>query len=115
MDHITFRGNTRQKEAIKRAADEGLADNESDAARMLIDQGAADLGILNGNGVQSKAENRRLNGVLQEASELAAYVGLAWGLMLTLFPESTVNWAILSPVMLALVVIVSKNLFVKYG
>jgi len=115
MEHKTFRAETQQVRAVEEATERGLADDESEATRMLIDQGAADLGILNGKGVQSSAERHRLKRVLQDLSEMVAYVGLAWGLVLTLYPQSEVQWVVIAPIMLALTVIVSKNMFVRHG
>lgn len=115
MDHITFRGENLQKQAIRRATEEGLAENESEATRLLINQGAADLGIVNGHGVQSQAERNRFKRVMQDMAEVGAYIGVAWGLVLTLYPHSTVNWLVIGPMLLALVLIVIKDLFVKHA
>lgn len=115
MEMLSFRANSRQHDAIEAATSMGLADNESEAARMLIDQGAADLGIVNGKGVQSGAERLRLKRVLQDAAEVAAYIGMAWGLVLMLYPSTSVDWGIIAPIMLALLVIVTKDLFHKYA
>lgn len=81
---------------------------------MLIDQGAADLGILNGQGSKAKAERARLKEMLDDMSEQAAYIGMAWGLMLTFYPQSGVNSQVLAPIMAVLLIIVTKNLFVRY-
>jgi hypothetical protein len=115
MELYSFRLESKQEDAIEKAEELGLAGDKSEATRRLIDQGAADLGIVNGNGVQSNAENMRLKRVLQEASKFAAYVGMAWGLVLSLYPSSSVNWAIVAPIMMALLVIIVKDLFLKYA
>lgn len=115
MKTLSFRATTRQQEAVQEATERGFADNESEAARLLIDQGAADLGIVNGNGLQSKADRIRFKRVLEEFAEVAAYVGMSWGLVLTMYPHSSVNWAVVAPLLIVLLVIVTKDLFVKYA
>lgn len=115
MQSVSFRAEQQQAKAIESVEEMGLADNESEAARLLINQGAADLGVMNGAGTTASAERRRLKRVLQDLSELVAYVGLAWGLVLMLYPHSEVQWMVVAPIMLALTVIVSKNMFVRHG
>lgn len=115
MERVTVRFNKRQLDAIEGATEKDLAENDSEAVRMLIDQGAADLGIVNGKGLQSSAERNRLKRVLQDAAEMISYVGLAWGLVLTLYPHSEVQWVVVAPIMLALTVIVAKNMFVRHA
>lgn len=114
-EHKSARFEKTQLDAISAAQEQDLADNDTEAMKVLINQGAADLGIVNGQGVQSSAERQRLKRVLQEVAEAAAYFGMAWGLVLMLYPNQSVNWVVLGPTMLALLLIVTKDLFMKYG
>jgi len=115
MKSVSFRANSRQTTAIEKATERGFAENESEAARMLIDHAAEDLGIINGEGLENSAERQRLKSVMHEASVIGANIGVAWGLVLTLYPASAVNWGLVGPLVLVLLVIVSKDMLFKYA
>jgi hypothetical protein len=113
-EHKSARFEKAQLNAIEQAQQLGLADNQTEAMKLLINAGAAEHGILNGN-AKTTVRRSQVRRLMQDVSNAAAYLGLFWGLALSLFPASSVNWVIVGPVMLALLVVVFEDLFFNYG
>ena len=75
----TVRLNKTQENAITDMAERGIADNESEALRTMLNAGMHEYGYNNG-----EYRNTNLRSVVQEATRILLYAGIAW-LGLTVF------------------------------
>lgn len=92
-DKVTLYLDSEQSESLKTVKKEHGCDNRSEAGRLVLKQGFAELGINNGHDVNPETRLRR---VIRELGRLFAYSAVGYAGIAVLLPVTLVfQWALL--------------------